>query len=161
MTAELRIRRAVGQLTLQRPHEQRGEIPLKVLDRRSRAAEIFQNEGHTWRSQANEFRQTLLDALSQTRFHINGDPDHSIPHILNVSFDGVDAEALIVRLKDVVAVSTGSACTSASYSPSHVLRAVDLPEHIVAGALRLSWFPSQTQGFDPKELAAVITEFQH
>jgi len=45
----------------------------------------------------------------------------------------------MVALKDVVAVSNGSACTSQSYEPSHVLTAMGLPDDVVRGALRLSW----------------------
>ena len=54
---------------------------------------------------------------------------------------GVDAEAAIVALKDLVAVSNGSACTSNSYQPSHVLLAAGLSEDRISGALRLSWGP--------------------
>lgn len=70
---------------------------------------------------------------------VNGDPTRVLPHVLNVSFEGLDSEALMIALKDVVAISNGSACTSQSYEPSHVLTALGLPEAIVRGALRLSW----------------------
>ena len=53
--------------------------------------------------------------------------------------DGIDAEALMVGLRDLAAVSNGSACTSQSYTPSHVLTAMSLPPSAVAGAVRLSW----------------------
>ncbi|CAM5633472.1 putative L-cysteine desulfurase [Streptomyces narbonensis] len=83
-----------------------------------------------------------------------------MPHILNVTFDGLNAEALIVRLKDQVAVATGSACTSASYTPSHVLTAMGLPEEVATNGLRFSWFPSQVADFDPEDLAATIARMQ-
>ena len=62
-----------------------------------------------------------------------------LPHVLNFSVEGVDSEALMLAVKHLVAVSNGSACTSQSYSPSHVLLAMDLPESAVAGAVRMSW----------------------
>ncbi len=63
----------------------------------------------------------------------------TLPHVLNLSIPGVDSEAAIVALKDVIAISNGSACTSASYTLSHVLLAMGLPEERIRGALRLSW----------------------
>ena len=65
--------------------------------------------------------------------------DGSLPHVLNFSVDGVDSEALMVGLRDLVAISNGSACTSQSYAPSHVLKAMGLPAAVVAGAVRMSW----------------------
>ena len=67
------------------------------------------------------------------------DPDLTMPHVLSFSVAGIDSEALMVALKDLVAVSNGSACTSQSYEPSHVLTAMGLPEEAVSGAVRLSW----------------------
>lgn len=84
-------------------------------------------------------RQQALQAFSALGGQINGDPSRSVASTLNVSLLGVDAEAAMVALKDVVAVSNGSACTSSSYTPSHVLTAMALSEERVHGALRLSW----------------------
>ena len=54
----------------------------------------------------------------------NGDPEHSVPQLLNVSFEGVEGESLIAAVRGQIAVSTGSACTSAVREPSYVLRAL-------------------------------------
>ena len=62
-----------------------------------------------------------------------------VPYILNFAVPGVNSEAAMVALKDLVAVSNGSACTSSSYTPSHVLNAMKLDADLVAGALRFSW----------------------
>jgi cysteine desulfurase len=56
-----------------------------------------------------------------------------------VAFPDVDSEALMLAAKDLAAVSNGSACTSASYTPSHVLSAMGLAPELVEGAVRLSW----------------------
>lgn len=87
----------------------------------------------------------LLEALGPLGIELNGDPHRTIPSTLNFSVPGVDSEAAIVALKDVVAVSNGSACTSQTYEPSHVLVAAGLPIERVEGALRLSWGPSTGQ----------------
>ena len=60
-------------------------------------------------------------------------------HVLNLAFPGIDSEALIVALKDLVAISNGSACTSRSYTPSHVIKAMGYTDDEATGAIRLSW----------------------
>ncbi|MER6086829.1 cysteine desulfurase DndA [Streptomyces bluensis] len=137
-----------------------GTLPVPLIMGLAEAAKIFHKEHARWSQDAAAFRTRLLDALSKTRFQINGDQEHSVPHIVNLTFDGVDAEALIVMLKDQVAVATGSACTSASYTPSHVLTAMGLPEEVASNGLRLSWFPSQATDLDATELADTIARLQ-
>ncbi|MBD0676978.1 cysteine desulfurase DndA [Streptomyces sp. CBMA156] len=124
------------------------------------AAKIFTASHTTWDRESWAMRERILDALSATRFRINGDPAHSVPHILNVSFDQLNAEALIVRLKDQIAIATGSACTSASYTPSHVLQAMGLDEDVAANGLRLSWFPPQAADFDLDGVVKTIASMQ-
>ncbi len=67
---------------------------------------------------------------------VNGDIQHRLPGNLNIAFAGVDAEALLASLADV-AVSTGSACTSASVEPSYVLRALGLDDDLARASLRI------------------------
>jgi cysteine desulfurase len=62
-----------------------------------------------------------------------------LPHVLNLGFDGLDSEAVMLAWKGVVAVSNGSACTSHSYTPSHVLLGMGMDRARVDEALRLSW----------------------
>ncbi|WP_269857990.1 cysteine desulfurase DndA [Streptomyces sp. RPT161] len=137
-----------------------GTLPVPLVVGLAKAEEIFRTERDQWVAGAQKVREEILAALSGTRYHLNGDPDHSVPHILNVSFEGVDAEALIVRLRDIAAVATGSACTSASYTPSHVLTAMGLPEKVAANGLRLSWFPSQADNLDMQQIATVVRSLQ-
>ncbi|MFJ2764656.1 cysteine desulfurase DndA [Streptomyces prasinus] len=137
-----------------------GTLPVPLIMGLYEAAKVFQENRSRWERDAKEMRERLLAALGKTRFQINGDADHAVPHILNVTFDGLNAEALIVRIKDQVAVATGSACTSASYTPSHVLTAMGLPEEVATNGLRFSWFPGQVSGFDPDGLAETIAYMQ-
>ena len=72
----------------------------------------------------SKFHEKFLDKVKEIdHVYINGDLDNKVPNILNISFNFVEGESLIMGLKDI-AVSSGSACTSASLEPSYVLRAL-------------------------------------
>ena len=85
------------------------------------------------------FREDVVAAMSQLGGQINGDAEHCLPHVLNVSLPGLNSEAAMVSLKGTLALSNGSACTSSSYQPSHVLVAMGLDQDRIDSALRLSW----------------------
>ncbi|NRA96881.1 MAG: cysteine desulfurase [Planctomycetes bacterium] len=76
---------------------------------------------------------------------LNGHPVDRLPGNLNVSFPGVEGEALLLSLKDDVAVSSGSACTSATVEPSHVLRAMGRSADLALGSLRFGLGRSTTE----------------
>ncbi|MFO5735838.1 aminotransferase class V-fold PLP-dependent enzyme, partial [Klebsiella pneumoniae] len=69
--------------------------------------------------------------------YISGEPEQGAPNILNVSFNYVEGESLIMALKDL-AVSSGSACTSASLEPSYVLRALGMTDELAHSSIRFS-----------------------
>ena len=69
--------------------------------------------------------------------YINGDMAHRVPHNLNVSFNYVEGESLIMAIKDI-AVSSGSACTSASLEPSYVLRALGRSDELAHSSIRFT-----------------------
>ncbi|MBD8522172.1 cysteine desulfurase family protein [Lysinibacillus fusiformis] len=79
------------------------------------------------RSLYNHFKQIMLDVFSQEKiaFHVNGDEEQSLPHVLNISFEGMEVESFLVNLDMAgICVSSGSACTAGSIDPSHVLVAM-------------------------------------
>ena len=83
-------------------------------------------------------RERLWSSLSEiSGVHLNGDSADRVAGVLNVGFSGVDGEVLLMSLTDI-AVSSGSACTSASLEPSYVLRAIGLPDALAHSSLRLS-----------------------
>jgi cysteine desulfurase len=86
-----------------------------------------------------DFREKFLSAIEPLKPKIHGEEGQILPHTANISFPGVSAEEAMVRIRDLVAVSNGSACTSASYQPSHVLKAMGLEKNEIVGALRFSW----------------------
>jgi len=90
----------------------------------------------------NERIRMLRDRLWQgisdiEEVYLNGDADARVPHVLNVSFNFVEGESLIMALKDL-AVSSGSACTSASLEPSYVLRALGRNDELAHSSIRFS-----------------------
>lgn len=116
-----------------------GTLPVPLIAGFGAAAELALSD-HEKRTASNlEFRRRLLDALDALDPRVHGDSERVAPNTINLSIPGIDGEAAIVALKDVVAISNGSACTSQSYEPSHVLTAMGLPDDAVRGALRLSW----------------------
>jgi cysteine desulfurase len=77
---------------------------------------------------------------------VNGAPDQRVPNTTNISFDGVEAESLLIALDlDGVAVSTGSACSSGTLEPSHVLKAMGFPLHRTQNSIRFSLGAGNTE----------------
>lgn len=103
------------------------------------AATLADQHAATRAAACATIRQSILAAIQPLAPAFNGDQTNVLPHVLNVSIPGIDSEAAMVVLKDILAISNGSACTSHSYAPSHVLAAMGLPQSRIASALRFSW----------------------
>ena len=116
-----------------------GTLPAPLLVALGKASEVALRDQAARRKVCEEMKAAVLATLAPFDIQVNGDPARTLPHTLNFSIPGVDSEALMVALKDVIAVSNGSACTSNSYELSHVLLAMGLTEERASGALRLSW----------------------
>ena len=87
----------------------------------------------------NAFHKKFLEeAMKIEHAYINGDLNNKVPNILNISFNFVEGESLIMGLKDI-AVSSGSACTSASLEPSYVLRALGRKDELAHSSIRFSF----------------------
>ena len=84
-------------------------------------------------------RRQVLNFIDKIGGIINGDPQKMLCSGINFSIPGVDSEAAMLALKDVLAISNGSACTSQSYAPSHVLMAMGFSKERVKSSLRFSW----------------------
>lgn len=76
--------------------------------------------------------------IEMEEVYVNGDMEHRVPHNLNVSFNYVEGESLIMAIKDI-AVSSGSACTSASLEPSYVLRALGRSDELAHSSIRFTF----------------------
>ncbi|MGG0657607.1 cysteine desulfurase family protein [Rummeliibacillus pycnus] len=91
------------------------------------ATKIAQQNFEEKQLQFDNFRTTFLKALDEAdiTYHVNGDEIHYLPHVLNISFPGMDVESFLVNLDIAgIAASSGSACTAGSIDPSHVLVAM-------------------------------------
>ena len=116
-----------------------GTLPVHLVVGLGVAAELAVRDHASRRQLCEVFRENLLAALAPLNPRIHGDPALVLPHVLNVRFDEVDSEAVMLSLKDVVAISNGSACTSTSVHPSHVLKAMGLSDAQANAATRWSW----------------------
>jgi cysteine desulfurase len=89
-------------------------------------------------AKAKALQKRLLDGLKDMeQVFINGNMEHRVPHNLNISFNYVEGESLIMGIKGL-AVSSGSACTSASLEPSYVLRALGRSDELAHSSLRMT-----------------------
>ena len=102
------------------------------------AFRIAKEEMQQDNARIKQLHDKLLNAVNQIdEVYINGDMEHKVPNILNVSFNYVEGESLIMALKGL-AVSSGSACTSASLEPSYVLRALGRSDELAHSSIRFS-----------------------
>jgi cysteine desulfurase len=116
-----------------------GTLPVALIAGFGLAASLAFREHSLRDEHCASIKRAALAALEPLGIVMNGDGDRMISHTMNFTVPGVDSEAAIVALKDLFAISNGSACTSQSYEPSHVLTAAQLPSDQIAGALRISW----------------------
>jgi len=136
-----------------------GTLPVPLVVGFGMAADLA-IKNHTQRAKANaSYREKLLTAIASLNPTINGDQNRVLPHVINVSFPGLDSEAVMVALKKLVAISNGSACTSHKYEPSHVLSAMGLSKDVVQGALRFSCCHT-TEKVDWKKIVSTIKSIQ-
>lgn len=132
-----------------------GTLPVAQVAALGKAAEMSVKEHKTRVAKCQQIKSAALKSFEALEIRINGAPEHIHDHVLNFAVPGIDSEAMIVALKDLVAISNGSACTSASYTPSHVMLAMGQSEDEANEALRLSWC-HMTADVDWNEIARRI-----
>jgi cysteine desulfurase len=112
----------------------------------------------TWTQQISRSLEEELEGI-----HLNGHTTRRLPNNLNVSLPGIDAKLLVMNLRDVVALSTGSACTSASPEPSHVILALGFGQERARCAIRIGVgrFNSDEQIDLVKDRMAVVAHQLH
>ena len=102
-----------------------------------KACEICMNEMEEETKRISALRDKLETALMKTEeAYINGSTQHRLPHVTNISFKYVEGEGLLMGFNKDIAVSSGSACTSASLEPSYVLKALGLGDDLAHSSLR-------------------------
>jgi len=115
-----------------------GTLPTHQIVGMGEAFRIAKAEMGAENERIRRLRDRLKDGFADMEeVYINGDMEHRIPHNLNISFNFVEGESLIMAIKDV-AVSSGSACTSASLEPSYVLRALGRSDELAHSSIRFT-----------------------
>jgi len=115
-----------------------GTLPTHQIVGMGEAFKIAKQEMVSENERIRMLRDRLLEGLNDIEeVYINGDLERRVPHNLNMSFNFVEGESLIMALKDI-AISSGSACTSASLEPSYVLRALGRDDELAHSSLRFS-----------------------
>ncbi|MFA7606909.1 MAG: IscS subfamily cysteine desulfurase [Rhodocyclaceae bacterium] len=115
-----------------------GTLPTHQIVGMGEAFRIAREEMNAENGRIRRLRDKLLAGLQDMdEVYVNGDLTHRVPHNLNISFAYVEGESLIMAIKDV-AVSSGSACTSASLEPSYVLRALGRNDELAHSSIRFS-----------------------
>jgi cysteine desulfurase len=121
-----------------------GTLAVPLIVGLGEAAELGRNEYRERRAHAARLKRDFIVALETVDHQINGDLLRTQTHVVNVSFPGVDSEALMLALRSEIAISNGAACTSSGHSPSHVLKSMGLADDLLSSAVRLSWGPGIT-----------------
>jgi cysteine desulfurase len=123
-----------------------GTLPVPLLAGFGKACEIMDREGKAESvrllAMRERMRERIMGQLDEV--YVNGSLDHRLPGNLNISFNFVEGEGLMMAIKDV-AVSSGSACTSASLEPSYVLRALGVGDELAHSSIRFGLGRFNTQ----------------
>lgn len=116
-----------------------GTLPVALIAGFGEAASLWMRESGERTAKGLQIRKELLAGIAPLQPVRNGDPDRTVPFILNVSFPGMDSDTIMQAWEDLVSVSAGAACSSQSYTCSHVLSAMRVPGDLSASAIRFSW----------------------
>ena len=136
-----------------------GTLPVALIVGLGKACELAEKEFNSRLEQYRLSKKDIIDELNNSgvAYAVNGDPKYCIPNTLNVSFLGIDSEALMIATKQFCSVSNGSACTSHDYSHSHVLTAMGLSEARIESAIRISW----GKDINIQNLSKMFEEIKH
>ncbi|MDY5579540.1 cysteine desulfurase family protein [Porcincola intestinalis] len=120
-----------------------GTTPVALVAGMGKACELAQAKYKEEAKENRAIRDEMLGLLKKegVRYELNGDLQYCIDSTLNICFDGVSSEALMLSTKQYCAISNGSACTSKSYDPSYVLTDMGIPVDKIESSVRISWGP--------------------
>jgi len=129
-----------------------------------KAAELCSQEMNAEAGRVRQLRDRLNAKLHAAvpEIHVNGTMDERLPNNLNVSFANVEGESLLMAIDDV-AVSSGSACTSAAIEPSHVLRAIGVSDDLAHASIRFGlgrWTTAEEVDYVAAKVASVVTRLR-
>lgn len=127
-----------------------GTVPVALVAGLGKACELAEEEYKDNIQKFKENKKLVISLIEQSglAYAFNGNQDYCMPNTINVSFKGVESEALMLSSKQYCGISNGSACTSHDYTPSYVLTAMGLDTDRISSAVRISWGTKT----DPEEL---------
>ena len=140
-----------------------GTLPTHQIVGLGEAAHIAGEELEAEMSRLNALRETFWSrVVTLGNVFLNGEGAPHLPGIMNIAFGGVDGETLLMALKDL-AVSSGSACTSATVEPSHVLRGMGLDDQLAHSSLRITlgrFTTAEEVAFAAEQVCDVVTRLR-
>ncbi|WP_440647254.1 cysteine desulfurase DndA [Candidatus Pelagibacter sp. HIMB1521] len=116
-----------------------GTLPVHLIVGLGVAAKIAKKNLKKRQEQNKKIYDQIIKLMKSLNGNLNGDEKYLLGNCINFSIPTVDAEAFMLTTKDLISISNGSACTSSTYEPSHVIKAMNNNENIVKGAVRISW----------------------
>ena len=117
-----------------------GTLPVFLIAGLGKAAELALKNYKKRNEENLKIQKQFIEFLKLFNVHFNGDLNSLLPNTINFSIPDVDSEAFMLLSKDIMSVSNGSACTTSSYQPSHVITSMTDNETITKGAIRISWY---------------------
>lgn len=136
-----------------------GTLPVPLIAGFGEAARLAIRDFEERRRKCQFVKHEALVAFAPLRPNVIGDFENTLPNVLALAFPGVDSEALMLALRELAAISNGSACTSTAYRPSHVLCSMGLDAETVAGAVRISWNHNSPSS-NWREIASTIADLR-
>ncbi len=136
-----------------------GTTPVALVAGLGKACELAELEYGENSAALIRIKEVVLKLIENSglEYIFNGDQNFCLSNTINVSFKGVESEALMLSSKQYCGISNGSACTSHDYSPSYVLKAMGLDEERLSEAIRISWGPKTVVEEMEKELSDLLS----
>lgn len=136
-----------------------GTTPVALVAGLGKACELAELEYGENSAALIRIKEAVLKLIENSglEYTFNGDQNFCLSNTINVSFKGVESEALMLSSKQYCGISNGSACTSHDYSPSYVLKAMGLDEERLSEAIRISWGPKTVVEEMEKELNDLLS----
>ena len=116
-----------------------GTLPVHLIVGLGTAAKIAKKNLKKRQEQNKKIYDQIIKLMKSLNGNLNGDEKYLLGNCINFSVPNVDAEAFMLTTKDLISVSNGSACTSSTYEPSHVIKAMTNDKDKLKGAIRISW----------------------
>ena len=137
-----------------------GTLPVALIAGFGKATELALAHHEEWQLHSHKLKTEVLKKLERSgiKYVINGEPNKCIETTLNVSFLGVNSEALMIAARPYFSVANGSACTSKDHKHSHVLEAMGVSDEVAESSIRMSWGKG-IKSVDIEQLIGIIENF--